>query len=339
MNLLKHKWMAGLLAGVLLISFGLGAVVYHYGSQYEKTTSVYMKSLSWVMPPSTAYRTIAIDEDDSNLYWCLGKEQIDYVDANGQVVKSKPLADTEEDILYENNGLPYRVDGYDQDWESYKGRSIKSVWAVDEEIFAVSFAGRTPEEESSDYMLFNQNKKPVLGDRMFEVILRECDGMRYFISSDQTFDGKPAKKECGFLNEKGEVAFTFDHEPLCVNDFSEGMTIVYDDRLYGYDKEGRQIFAVDYTGTEIKAEQRENFEEYTLYSMYYTQFADGLAPVTLDGELMGYIDKEGKIVIEPIFKAAEPVLNKTAAVCLTQSSGAGNLINERWGILDLREVQ
>lgn len=40
MNLLEHKWMAGLLAGVLLISFGLGAVVYHYGSQYEKTTSI-----------------------------------------------------------------------------------------------------------------------------------------------------------------------------------------------------------------------------------------------------------------------------------------------------------
>ncbi len=338
MKILRNKWTAGFLMGVLIISLGLGAVVYRYGSQYEKTASVYIKELNWVFPLSTEYRTIAIDSTDENLYWCLGDNQVDFRDASGQVVRTENFNNEEEETTHENHGLPYADNGNDKGWESYQGREINSVWTVDENTFAVSFVGETPEEADSDYMLFDGDMKPVLGNRMFEVILKESDGMRYFISSDRTFDGKPVKKECGFLNEKGEVAFTFDHVPRCVNDFSEGLTVVYDNQLCAYNKEGKKVFAVDYEGTEIKASQRENHEEYTHYSPYYTQFVDGLAPVTLDGEKMGYMNREGKVIIEPIFERAEIVMNQTGAVCLLQGKGVSTLVNERWGILDLKEV-
>ena len=80
-------------------------------------------------------------------------------------------------------------------------------------------------------------------------------------------------------------------------------------------------------------------DEYAFWSPYFTWFVDGLAPATLDGQHWGYINQSGKFVIEPYFKEAHIVMNKTAAVCLIQSDIQSTLSNSRWGILDLKEVQ
>ena len=316
---------------VLLLSLALGAAVFHFANAYEKTASVYMKSLDWVLPLSTDYQYISIDEDAGKLYQCHQKNQIDFRDTTGKLVKTSSIGDENESAA-ENAGSH-------KDWTAYKGRTIHSIWSVDKNTYAVSFDGKTPEDGVSGYMLFDEKMNPLLDGRMFETILRESDGMRYFISSERDFDGKPAKKECGFLNRDGGVAFTFDHVPLCVNDFSEGLSIVYDDKLYAYDKEGKQVFALDYESGQFPPNQRDNMDEYAVYSPYFTQFTDGLAPVTLDGEKMGYINKAGKMVIEPLFKEAGLVLDGTAAVCLIQSDSPSTLVKSRWGILNLKGVQ
>jgi len=333
MSTWKSKWALGLILAVLAVSLALGAAVWHFASNYEKTASVYVKSLDWILPLSTDYQYISIDESSDGLYLCRKKDQIDYRDPAGKLVQNVSLTE------YEANSVPY-VETRDQlDWKTYKGRKIHAIWSVDEDTYAVSFKGKKPEDGVSGYMLFDRNMKPVLEDRMFEVILEESDDMRYFISSETDFDGRPAKKECGFLDAAGDVAFIFDHIPRCVNSFSEGLALVYDDKLYGYDKDGKIVFALDYTGNGIAANQRQNYEEDTTYSPYYTRFSDGLAPVTLDGVKMGYIDTEGKMAVEPLFKEAGLMLNGTAAVCLIQSDSPSTLVKSRWGILNLKGVQ
>lgn len=329
MNAWKNKWIMGFLTATLITSMTLGAVIWHFGSNYEKTASVYMKSLDWALPLSTDYQHISIDRETENQYRCLSKEQVDFRDTSGQLLKSENPTDTTSYIeTHDRLG-----------WKSYQGRKIGNIYAVDENTYAVSFKGQTADEYGSSYLLLDKNMKPVLGDRMFEVILEESDDMRYFVNSEKDFDGKAQKKECGFLDASGNVVFTFDHVPVCVNSFSEGLALVYDDKLYAYNKAGNIVFSLDYTGEGIIASQRENHEEDTTYSPYYTRFVNGLAPITLDGASMGYINRKGNFVIEPLFQEAGIVLDATAAVCLIQSDHPSTLVKSRWGILDLRGVQ
>lgn len=238
----------------------------------------------------------------------------------------------------------YREEVFDvrtgENWDNYQGRPIDSVWVIDENHFALGFNTDLDDGQYvTDYLILDDNMTPVYGNRMFTVLGRDSDGMRYFVSSERTFDGKPAERQCGFLDEKGQVVFTFDHVPACVNDFSEGLTLVYDDQLQAYDKTGKQVFALDYTGQAVEAAQRQIDEEYAHYSPYYTYFSNGLAPITLDGEKWGYVNQEGEIVVEPLFKNADIVYDSTAAVCVIQSDIPSTLNSARWGILDLREVQ
>lgn len=295
----KNKMALGFMIVVLIFSLTLGTAVWYFGNAYEKTALVYVKSLDWVVPLSALDRSTETDET------------------------SEPYVETRDRV----------------GWKTYKGREIHNIYAVDEDSYAVSFKGKTANEPVTGYMLFDQNMNPLLGRQMFEVILEASDGMRYFIRSGKDFDGKTTKRECGFLESSGEVAFTFDHVPLCVNSFSEGLAIVYDDKLYGYNKEGKEVFALDYTGKEITPMQRENDEEDTTYTPYYTHFTDGLAPVTLDGDKMGYINHKGKMVIEPVFKEAGLVEDGTATVCLIRSDSPSTLIKDHWGVLDLKGVQ
>lgn len=342
MNILKNKLIVGFLAMVLILSLGLGGLVYYYGHTYEKTAMVYMKNLDWVLPLSTNYQHISIDKESGNLYRCLQKDTVDFRNTDGEVVETQNLSD-ETEVTEGNRDsadfLPYEYTGNHKGWTTYKGREIHAVWRVDQNTYAVSFEGETPEESVSDFMLFDEKMNPVFGERLFANILRESDGMRYFVSSERNFDGTPAKQEWGFMNDKGEMVFTFDHEPLCVNDFSEGLSIVYDDKLYAYNKEGDIVFSLDYVNDQVIPDQRHTIDEYSLSSPYFTQFADGLAPVTLDGDKWGYINQSGKFVIEPYFKEAGLVMNQTAAVCLIQSDSPSTLVNSRWGILNLKGVQ
>ena len=331
MKVWKSKLVLGFLMAVLMVSLALGAVIWHFGDAYEKTASVYMKSLDWILPLSTDYQYITMDKETGSPYKCVGREQTEFRNTSGKVVRTISSTD--------DSSVPYTETRDRLGWKSYKGREIHNIWAVDEDTYAVSFKSSTDSESVTDYMLFDGDMQPVLGNRMFEVILEESDGMRYFISSEKDFDGNTMKKECGFLDAGGDVAFTFEHVPLCVNSFSEGLSIVYDDKLYGYDKDGNAVFALDYTGKKIAASQRENHEEDTTYTPYYTRFSGGLAPVTLDGENMGYINTKGKIVIDPLFKEAGLVVDGTAAVCLMQSDSPSTLVKSRWGILDLEGVQ
>lgn len=334
MNTWKNKLVAGFLAVVLALSLGLGALVYHYGYTYEKTTSVYMKSLNWVLPHSVKYRSILLDEQDSGLYLGYYEDQVDFIDTAGTVVDTLNRTDMADDYADAFTDTQTQLG-----WTTYKGREMHSIWRIDDDEYAVGFLTRTDELDAVDYMVFDAEMNPLFGERMFDNIQRESDGMRYFVSSERNFDGTPAVQECGFMNAEGKTVFTFDHEPRSVNDFSEGLSIVYDDKLYGYDKRGKVVFALDYTSDEISPSQRDVAEEYDVSSPYYTHFAGGLAPVTLDGDKFGYINKSGEFIIEPLFKEARIVMEQTAAVCLIQSDVPSTLVNSRWGILDLKGVQ
>lgn len=356
MKVWKSKLILSFFAVVLLLSLGLGGLVYHYGQTYEKTFGVYMKSLDWVLPHSNAYSSIYADEEQAGRYCCYRDDEIDLIDTTGNLVETKDRSDgqVDESLPTEDTRIldgdkqvrPTDHDGYEifdiktgETWSSYKGRKFHSVWRIDEHEFAIGFLTRTKTQDDIDYMVFDEEMKPIFGDRLFTFIARESEGMRYFVSSERTFDGKPAKVECGFMDEKGETVFAFDHEPVCANDFSEGIALVYDDQLCGYDKTGKKVFVLDYTGEAVAPDFHAMADEYAFWSPYFTWFVDGLAPATLDGQHWGYINQSGKFVIEPYFKEVHIVMNKTAAVCLVQSNIQSTLSNSRWGILDLKEVQ
>ena len=418
MNVLKNKLVLGFLIFVLAISVGIGITVWHYGSTYEKTAAVYMRKLDWVLPLNSNYSQLLYDEEEE-LYRGWNREKTDWIDANGQVVKSDPtdkkvieieseslghgfytfsedyalgvknsdgeiiipaehqqifpyqdgyciaLHENGYEMIYDISGKLLKEGGTDyhylsnnkfsvetedgfeifdlktgESWTSYHNRQISEVFKLDNHTFAIGFGMYTMDEYVTDYILFDDNMKPILEDKQFTQINRLSEDMRFFITSERSFDGKPVRRECGFMNKDGEIVFLFDHIPRCVNDYSEGLSIVYDEKkLYALDKQGNIVFSHEYTGDSIAASQRTMMENYEVITPYYVEFNEGFAPVTLNGEKWGYIDTTGKFVIEPYFSEVSTVQNGIAVVCDTRSPTPSSLVHSRWGILKLKGGQ
>lgn len=414
MAICKNKFILGFLIFVLSTGILLGAVVWHYGSIYERQAAVYTKTLDWVVPMSIKYVRMSMDEE-TGMFYGLSKESKDTINAKGEIVKSQKLTEDNfepeslgygfitfeenhsvgakdekgniiipaehqfilpfedgycialkkdgDDVIYDKHGkllkdgcsnLRYLTNdkfiskldnGYEifdlhtgKTWNSYKDREFNDVFLLDEHTLAIGFSSQSSGFQVTDYVLFNEQLQPLMNEKTFTVVGGLSEGMRYFISSDTTFDGSPAKVEAGFMNAYGETVFLFDHVPDCVNDYKDGLAIVYDDQFYVLDKEGKRVFSKEYTGNAIVALRSNMVETYDISNGYFVQFQEGVAPFTLDGKNWGYIDKKGKIIIEPVFKKASPVCQGYAVVCGTGAIGPSSVINSRWGILDLREV-
>lgn len=226
-------------------------------------------------------------------------------------------------------------------WSSYRDRTFSEVFKLDEHTFAIGFESyQSGGLYSFDYILFDETMQPILRDKQFSQISRLSDNMRYFVTSKTTFDGDEAEVECGFMNSSNEVVFLLDHIPLCVNDYSEGLVLIYDEEeLYALNKQGKKVFSLSYIGDAIAATQREVIENYEGDSPYYVEYKEGLAPVTLDGKKWGYINQKGKFVVEPVFAEAKPVCAGAAIVCDISRPSPSSLVHSRWGILDLEGVK
>lgn len=143
----------------------------------------------------------------------------------------------------------------------------------------------------------------------------------------------------GFVNTEGEIFIPEDFE-VC-SGFSDGLALIRQNGLYGYinaeygiaiqpqfndagcfgeglafaEKDGRR-FMIDRTGNAAAT------VEYA-----FSAFSDGRAVIQKD-DLYGYIDKEGKLAIEPRFAWAKDFCNGLAAVQTRMEDGG------KWGFIN-----
>lgn len=104
MAVCKNKFILGFLIFVLSTGILLGAVVWHYGSIYERQAAVYTKTLDWVVPMSIKYVRMSMDEE-TGMFYGLSKESRDTINAKGEIVKSQKL--TEDNFEPESLGYGF----------------------------------------------------------------------------------------------------------------------------------------------------------------------------------------------------------------------------------------
>jgi len=143
----------------------------------------------------------------------------------------------------------------------------------------------------------------------------------------------------GFVNTDGEVFIPEDYE-ICSR-FSDGLALIRQDNLFGYigadytiaieprytdagdfgeglayaEKDGEK-FIIDKTGNPVAAVEHA-----------FGTFSNGLAVFRKD-DLYGYIDRNGKIAIEPRFAWAKDFRNGLAAVQTRMEAGG------KWGFIN-----
>lgn len=106
----------------------------------------------------------------------------------------------------------------------------------------------------------------------------------------------------GFVNAKGEIVVDFSKISYA-EDFSDGLAKVkflleYRDSSYQFiDKEGKVVFTTNFGCGD---------------------FQEGLAPIINEEELYGYMDKNGKVVIEPQFYSAKGFKDGMARVMIKE---------------------
>jgi len=117
----------------------------------------------------------------------------------------------------------------------------------------------------------------------------------------------------GFLNQQGETVISFKYTNAL--SFSQGIAAVaIDGNWFFIDKEGKQVFI-------------ERFQDVFSYS-------DSLCAVSQDGSNWGYIDMNGKFVIEPQYESAEPFVDGFAIVTKKEKDPKtkGLFISQRYKI-------
>ncbi len=146
------------------------------------------------------------------------------------------------------------------------------------------------------------------------------DAVRNKVIAEPIYDyiGHPGEKyiyvrgeEAGYMDYKGEIKFPISkYSKGCK--FSEGLCLVfYADKIVAINEQGADVFSID---VETEA------------GLYYEgidecYFSEGLAPITIDGEKYGYINKRGETVIKPVFDYASPVTKGKAKVSFYGTSG------------------
>lgn len=128
---------------------------------------------------------------------------------------------------------------------------------------------------------------------------------------------------CKFIDKMGNVVIDLsnlrvEHPCSSIYRFSDGVAAYWDRPEYVYiDKFGQELFRSKY--------------EPVLYFNYTTGFSNGLAPFVIDNSKIGYMDKSGKVVIEPAFDFADKFDDGLAIVQIEIDSSTGDRL---YGVID-----
>jgi hypothetical protein len=128
------------------------------------------------------------------------------------------------------------------------------------------------------------------------------------------FEGLAAaceEKACGFLSPNGEWAIPPRFESL--GRFSEGLAVVLLEGRFVYiDREGKVVIDTNSTDPPCR-------------------FSSGLACFRAEGDLVGFMNRSGEVVVEPRFGTAQPLREGMAAVQI----GRGVSLEGGWGFVDV----
>ena len=137
------------------------------------------------------------------------------------------------------------------------------------------------------------------------------EGPRWFSSegevlTDEEVDGrKPAEAEYepDIYKDAVSIRETFGDDILIWSDFSEGLALLYyKDKLVCVNGEGETVFEKSARIPDRYIEGGTSETGTTITGLNREGFRDGLAVFTLDGCRYGVLDREGNIIIEPVFK-------------------------------------
>lgn len=149
--------------------------------------------------------------------------------------------------------------------------------------------------ESDTVKVYNQDKG---GPRLFS-----SEGE---ILTDEDLDGrKPADadQEPEVYRGPSSVRETFGEDILIWSDFSDDRALLYyKDKLVCVNGAGETVFEKKARIPERYIEGGTSETTQTITGLNRDGFRDGLAVFTLDGCKYGVLDREGNVVIEPVFK-------------------------------------
>lgn len=155
-----------------------------------------------------------------------------------------------------------------------------------------------------------------------------------------TADFSPPEHKWGFLTEDGKLAIEDKYDDL--REFNDGLAAMCINGLWGYlDKTGKEVIPARYKtvktyseGIAVVQDLNDKFHllneagvpiSDTLDFQGVGKFSEGLSPVD-KSFLFGYINKEGRVVIEPIYNSAKAFRNGLAIV---QKGGKYGMINTK----------
>jgi hypothetical protein len=121
-------------------------------------------------------------------------------------------------------------------------------------------------------------------------------------------DGRIGKRRYGFISRQGKMVIAPQYP--AAGDFSEGIAFVQvrigDREKVGYiDKAGKFVIPAQFDGVYEKVANAEDLQDLNFYKLNGKErdFSEGYAAVRI-GENWGYINREGKIVIQPQYHYA-----------------------------------
>lgn len=124
-----------------------------------------------------------------------------------------------------------------------------------------------------------------------------------FIGSLTRFSDGMAKVKLdgkyGYINKSGELVVPAQFSSA--DDFSEGLACVYDNgKSFYIDHQGRKVIAAA--------------DDWETHPSTCSSFSEGLAMVRFKHDKFGYIDRTGRVVIQPRFDSAGPFVDGVAEV-------------------------
>lgn len=154
----------------------------------------------------------------------------------------------------------------------YSTKNVELEKNVELDLFPTD----TPTDDDYYYTYFN-----TLGNFLIEAQFEDVDLIHDGLAVVRTKEGKK-----GYINKEGK--FQIPAQYFDASHFSEGLAFV--------SKTGAPITCIDKSGnTKFTLEQA---------TMVYP-FSDGLAKFSIDNETYGFIDKTGKVIINPRFSTVE----------------------------------
>lgn len=162
----------------------------------------------------------------------------------------------------------------------------------------------------------NDSKKDFILDKNF---VDETDqvlkGLTNKIYDLETFQGKYAATNLGYIDRNYNLVFKKTSEAE-LGSFSEGKAFIYyDNRIDCVDENFKVLFSKKRTAKGNSSE-------------IFTEFHNGVASISLDGDRKGYIDDKGNWIVKPVFDMAQDVSNGVTAVRYRGKSGVICLKNQ-----------